>query len=323
MDERSERHDGGAPATTAARLAVVGAALLFSTGGAAIKATTFDAWQVTAFRCVIAAVALAVLVPGAHRYLSRRAFLVGVAYAATMILYVASNKYTTAANAIFLQSTAPLYILLLSPRLLGERVHRTDLAWIGLIGLGLAAFFVGDQQPFATAPRPALGNAFGAVSGATWALTILGLRWLGSRPARTSGPARPARPGGPGAAAAIAGNAMAFLVCLPWALPVTQATAADWLAVGHLGVFQIGVAYALLTRGIERLPALEASLLLLLEPAASPLWAWLLHDEVPGAWAWAGGALILAATVGKAVTAEARRRRQRRAGRRGGSAGNA
>jgi drug/metabolite transporter, DME family len=316
MSERTERAEGSAAGTMGARVAVVGAALLFSTGGAAIKATSFDAWEVTALRCAIAAAALAILVPGAHRYLSRRTLLVGVAYAATMILYVASNKYTTAANAIFLQSTAPLYILLLAPRLLGERVHRSDLAWIGLIGLGLAAFFVGDQQPFATAPRPALGNAFGAVSGATWALTILGLRWLGSRPApsaRTGTPSPPARPGGPGAAAAIAGNALAFLVCIPWALPLAQATAVDWLAVGHLGIFQIGVAYALLTRGIERVSALEASLLLLLEPAASPLWAWLLHGEVPGAWAVAGGALILAATVGKAVTAEVRRRRRPRA----------
>lgn len=318
MSDRATSGGNGGMGVTGARLAVFGAALLFSTGGAAVKATSFDAWQVTAFRCAIAAAALAVLVPGAHRYLSRRAWLVGVAYAATMILYVASNKHTTAANAIFLQSTAPLYILLLSPRLLGERVHRSDLAWMALIGVGLAAFFVGDQRAFATAPNPVMGNALGAVSGATWALTILGLRWLGSTPeperpgsART-GRARPgaaARPGGPGAAAAIAGNAIAFCVCLPWALPVGPGTATDWLAVGHLGVFQIGLAYALLTRGIERLPALEASLLLLLEPAASPLWAWLLHDEVPGAWAWAGGALILAATVGKAATAETRRRR--------------
>lgn len=315
MSER-ETSGGNGMGVTGARLAVFGAALLFSTGGAAIKATTFDAWQVTAFRCAIAAAALAVLVPGAYRYLSRRAWLVGIAYAATMILYVAANKHTTAANAIFLQSTAPLYILLLSPRLLGERVHRSDLAWMALIGLGLAAFFVGDSRTFATAPDPALGNALGAVSGVTWALTILGLRWLGSTPeperAGRAGARGPARPGGPGAAAAIAGNALAFLVCLPWALPVGPATATDWLAVGHLGVFQIGLAYALLTRGIERVPALEASLLLLLEPAASPLWAWLFHDEVPGAWAWAGGALILAATVGKAVTAETRRRRARR-----------
>ena len=292
----------------ASRLAVVGAALLFSTGGVAIKATALGPWQVAAFRSGIAALALALMVPRALRSIDRRTLPVALAYAATMVLYVASNKYTTAAHAIFLQSTAPLYILILSPRLLGERVRRADLGWMALIGLGLASFFFGHQEPFATAPEPFLGNLFGAASGATWALTIMGLRWLGSVHLRE----RDGLADRPGAAAAIAGNLMAFLVCLPWVFPVGPTDAADWLVVGHLGVFQIALAYVLLTGGLERVPALEASLLLLIEPVFSPVWAWLAHGEVPGAWAWLGGGLILAATVGKTWTAELRRRRARR-----------
>ena len=289
----------------ASRLAVAGAALLFSTGGTAIKLTSLSPWQVASFRSGIAALALAVMVPRALRSLSRRSLLVGVAYAATMVLYVAANKYTTAANAIFLQSTAPLYVLILSPRLLGERVHRSDLGWMALIGLGLAGFFVGHPQAFATAPRPGLGNLLGAVSGLTWALCILGLRWLGSLEMSGRGGLRER----PGAAAAIAGNLLACLVCLPWALPVSGAGLGDWLPVVHLGVLQIGLAYVLLTQGLERVPALEASLLLLIEPAFSPIWAWLVHGEVPGAWPLAGGGLILVATTGKALTAELRRRK--------------
>jgi drug/metabolite transporter (DMT)-like permease len=292
-----------------ARLAIVAAALLFSTGGTAIKATAFTPWQVASLRSGIAALALALMVPRALKALSWRAGLVGVAYAATMVLYVAANKYTTAANAIFLQSTAPLYILLLSPRLLGERVRRSDLAWMALIALGLGAFFAGEQQPFVTAPQPGLGNLLGAASGVSWAFTILGLRWLGARRLRVGGDLRES----PGAAAAIAGNLLAFLLCLPWALPLGRTGPGDWLAVSYLGVFQIGLAYVLLTPSLERIPAFEASLLLLIEPAASPLWAWIFHGEVPGPWAWVGGALILAATTGKAATAERRRRRARRA----------
>lgn len=295
-------------ATLGARLAVVAAALLFSTGGAAVKATTFSPWQVAGFRCAVAGLTLAILVPGAFRSLSRRTVLVGAFYAATMILYVAANKYTTAANAIFLQSTAPLYVLLLSPRVLGERVRRSDLGWMALIAIALTLFFVGEETPYATAPRPALGDLLGALSGVTWAGTILGLRWLGSAELQKRGDLR----GRPGAAAALAGNLMAFAACLPWLFPVTGAGWGDWAAVGYLGVFQVGVAYVFLTYGLERVPALEASLLLLLEPAASPLWAWIFHGEVPGAWAWVGGALILVATTGKAVTAERRRRRERR-----------
>jgi len=291
------------------RLSVIGAALLFSTGGAAIKATTLTPWQVASFRSGIAALTLAILVPKALRSIDRRTLLVGVSYAATMILYVASNKNTTAAHAIFLQSTAPLYILMLSPRLLGERVQRSDLGWMAAIALGLAAFFVGGQQPFATAPNPFLGNLFGAASGITWAFTIMGLRWVGSAHLRTGGDLQ----GRPGAAAALIGNLFASLACLPWALSATFAGGeigwGDWLAVGHLGVLQIGVAYVLLTNGLERVPALEASLLLLVEPTFSPIWAWLVHGELPGPWAWAGGLLILGATTGKTIRAELRKRR--------------
>ncbi len=318
---RTQRHDSGLRGT----LSVLGAAFLFSTGGAAIKLTTLSAWQVASFRSGIAALTLALLVPRAVRSIGRRTLLVGVAYAVTMILYVAANKYTTAANAIFLQSTAPLYILLLAPRLLGERTHRGDLGWMAAIGLGLVAFFVGDQQTFATAPDPWLGNLLGAAAGLTWALTIMGLRWVGSARAECAeagdgttveaAPAsgRAALKSRPGAAAALVGNTFAALACLPWALPVAAGSTSwvDWVAVVHLGVFQIGVAYVLLTDGIEHVPALEASLLLLVEPTFSPLWAWLVHGEIPGPWAVAGGVLILSSTIGMAVAAERRKRRLR------------
>lgn len=291
----------------------MGAAFLFSTGGTAIKATSLSAWQVTSFRSGIAAVALAVMVPAAVRSLSRRSALVGLAYAVTMILYVAANKETTAANAIFLQSTAPLYILVLSPRLLGERAHRSDLGWMALVAIGLAAFFVGRQEAFATAPDPVLGNLLAAASGFAWALTIIGLRWLGaSAGGAGTGVEVGARRARPGAAAALAGNGFAFLFCLPWAFPVVGAGTGDWLVMGHLGVLQIALAYVFLTHGLERVRAFEASLLLLLEPVASPLWAWLVHGEVPGPWAVAGGTLILGATTGMALMADRRRRAARR-----------
>ena len=97
------------------RLQLLAAAVLFSTGGAAIKATTLTAWQVASFRSGVAALAVLLLVPAARRGFSPKVFLVSIAYAATMVLFVASNKATTAANAIFLQSAAPLYVLLLAP----------------------------------------------------------------------------------------------------------------------------------------------------------------------------------------------------------------
>lgn len=269
------------------RLEILGAALLFSTGGAAIKATTLTSWQVASFRSGIAALAVFLLVRGARRGWSWEVLPVGATYAATMVLFVASNKMTTAANAIFLQSTAPLYVLLLGPVLLREPLRRRDVGFMAVVVVGLLLFFVEPGARQATAENPRLGNVLALVSGIFWALTIIGLRWISGRG------------GGEGTLpTVVAGNALAFLACLPMALPA-QAGAVDWAVVSYLGVFQIAAAYVLLTAGIRHVPALEASTLLLLEPALNPFWAWLVHGERPGIWSLAGGALILGATIFK------------------------
>jgi drug/metabolite transporter (DMT)-like permease len=102
------------------RIQLLAAAALFSTGGAAIKACSLTSWQVAGLRSGIAALVL-LLVPAARRGWTPRAWLVGAAYAATVVLFVQANKLTTSAATAFLQSTAPLYVLLLAPHLLGER----------------------------------------------------------------------------------------------------------------------------------------------------------------------------------------------------------
>ena len=280
------------PATSSAfssRLRVLAAAALFSSGGAAIKAVSLNAWQVAGFRSAVGAVALILMMPEARRRPTLRVLLVGVAYATTMVLFVLSNKLTTSASAIFLQSTAPLHVLLLSPWLLGERVRRADLVYMGVLALGLASFFVGLDPVSATAPNPWLGNVLATLSGVTWALTVMGLRALG-RGGSDWGPA-----------SAVWGNVIACLVCLPLALPVESSRPMDWAVIAYLGVFQIALAYVFLIRGLRQVTALEASLLLLLEPVLNPIWAWMAHGERPGAWSLAGGLLILLATLAKSA----------------------
>lgn len=267
------------------RIRLVLAALIFSTGGAAIKATAMDAWQVAGFRSGIAALTLFLLLPGARRGWTWRALLVGVSYAATLFLFVAANKLTTSANSIFLQSTSPLYVLALSPLLLRESVRPRDAGFMLAVGLGLACFFVQREPALATAPDPFRGNLLAAVSGITWALTVMGLRWLGTDERR-----------GSSYAAMVWGNALVLFIALPFALPVS-AGAADWATIVYLGVVQIGVAYMLLASGIRQVTALEASLLLLVEPAFNPVWSWLVHGEVPGAWALVGAVIIFGATT--------------------------
>ena len=274
---------------TVPRLQLLAAAALFSTGGAAIKATSLSGWQVASFRSGVAALTVLLLVPAARRLPDWRILLVGVGYAATMILFVVANKLTTAANTIFLQSTAPLYILLLGPWLLRERIRPKDVLFMLVVGLGLLPFFLGTDAASATAPDPARGNMIAALSGVAWAATIVGMRWLGS-----------SSEGGSSAfVTVVIGNAIAFLVCLPLALPVLSAGTGDWFTIGYLGVFQIGLAYLCLTSGIRQVPALEASTLLLIEPALNPLWAWGFHGEKPSTWAVLGGTTILLATLVK------------------------
>jgi drug/metabolite transporter (DMT)-like permease len=214
-----------------------------------------------------------------------------------MILFVLANKFTTSANAIFLQSTAPLYILLLAPWLLGEPARRADLAVMAALAVGLGLFFVGEQTAFATAPRPLQGNLIAAADGITWALTIMALRWSSRDAARSPG------------AMLLTGNVIAFLVGLPLALPVASLSGLDATIIVYLGVAQIALAYVFATAGLRHVTALEGMLLLLFEPVLNPVWAALVHGEVPGIWALIGGAIVLGATVTNALRAPAGRPR--------------
>ena len=275
---------------TRARLQALGAAVLFSTGGAAVKTAAFSAPQIASFRAGIAAIALLLWLRGRVAW-SPQAWAVGVIYACMTVLYVMATRLTTSANAIFLQSTGPLYLLLLGPYVLHERVRRTDLAYFAALGAGLAFCFAGRLAPTVTAPDPVTGNLLGLLCGLAWALTLLALRRV-ERDAAVPGVA---------AASVIAGCVIASVVTLPFAWPPPAVPPVAWLVLVYLGVFQIGLAYVWVTSAVRHLPAFEISLLLLLEPVLNPIWAWLVWKEYPGGRVLAGGAIIIVATAVKSV----------------------
>lgn len=275
------------------RLAIAIAALIFSTGGAAIKFADFTGWQVASFRSGVAAITLLLVLPNVRAGMTRRAALVGVAYAATLVSFVLANRLTTSANAIYLQSTAPFFVLLLGPWLLRERVRRRDLPVIVAVLVGLALVMSGTDSPSRTAPDPARGNLIALGSGLSYALMLCGLRWLG----------RGGVAAGEALAAVVLGNVIACVATLAFALPAGSHGATDWMVIGYLGVVQIALAYLLVTYGIRRVPALDVSLLLLVETALNPLWTWLLLSEVPSLAALAGGAVIIGATVLQTIVA--------------------
>ena len=154
--------------------------------------------------------------------------VVGLTYAGTMILFVAANKLTTAANTIFLQSTAPLYVLLASPWLLGERAKKSDILYMLVLAAGLAMFFVGDRAPAPLAPNPTLGNVLAVLAGVCWGGTVLGLRWLSKPDASGRTPSN--------LTGVLAGNLFAFAFCMPLAFPLGDISGADVSALLYLGV---------------------------------------------------------------------------------------
>jgi drug/metabolite transporter (DMT)-like permease len=258
------------------RLLLLAAAVLWSSAGAVIKLSRLDAWQLAGGRAVVAALFLAAVVPSARRRPTVALLAVGLAYAFTTVLFVLANKLTTAANAIFLQDTAPLWVLLLSPLVLGERPSRGELLSVPVFGLGLGLFFLDRLSPGQLA-----GNLVALAAGVAFAASILGLRRLGAE----------------GPAALVWGNLIAAAFTLPLWPFGPAAGPADLGAIAFLGVFQLGLAYLCFTLGLRGTPAVEASLLVLLEPVLNPVWTFLFAGERPGPWALAGGTVILLATA--------------------------
>lgn len=279
--------DNRAPVPPSLSILLTGA--LFATGGALIKSCDYPSLQRAGMRALIAAVTIFLLLPEARRWPNRRILRLMPAYFGATCLFVVANTLTTAANAIFLQSTAPLWMILLSPLLLHERPSRADLVSLGCILAGMSLFFLSPTEAVATAPDPRLGNWFAIASGISYALLLMGMRWLG-------------RAGQGEACAAIAwGNALTFPFAMSLMPAVGQTpvagTGQDLLVILVLGVFQVGLAYALLVRAIEHVSAVRASLLLMIEPALSPVIAYLAHGEALRPAAIAGGALIVGAVL--------------------------
>ncbi len=323
---------------SSAALQAIVAGILFSTGGAAVKATELDAWQVAGTRSLIAAAVLLFAFPAARRWAGgvggesgvaavfgwrrsparRRALLLtlgtGCCYCLTLVLFVHAAKRTTAAETIFLQSTAPLFVLLLSPILLRERPAGRQLLFVPLFGAGLVMAFFGGADAGATAPDPRTGNVLATFCGLAYGLTLIGLRAAGRSPpaGRAAGTSRgtssargdaPVRP--PGIAAAACGNVIVCLACLPVMAPLGSAAPGDLLIVAYLGLFQVALAYVFVTRAARILQAPVVALLLLLEPALTPFWAMWFHGEQPHLLTWLGGGVVALATVLLATVAGA------------------
>lgn len=285
------------PAHQQGLIAVAAAAMLWSTGGLFIKWVSLGALGVTMWRSLFAGVTMMAItrtgLPGLR--CGWVTWALALSYAVNLILFVSATKLTTAANAIFLQYTAPLYVLLFARFVVAERPTRFDVGCAAVAFAGMALFFVGRFDASNLA-----GNALGASSGVAFAIFLTLLR----RPECTA-TTRPQ--------AVTLGNALLVVTLVPAMLFSGQGGdlapgVKDLSGLLVLGVVQIGLAYALFGYGIVRVEALEASLLAMLEPVFNPVWVFVFLGESPGLWAVVGGTVIVIAVATRTLVAERRRR---------------
>jgi drug/metabolite transporter (DMT)-like permease len=270
-------------AHTRAVLQLAAAALCWSVGGLLIKsvAATWPGIAVGGARGLIAALFLLATNRELKFTFSRAQVLGAVAYAAVTTTFCVANTLTTAANAILLQYTAPIWVALLGAWLLGEHPTRADWTTIAVVLGGMTLFFADSLEL-----RHIAGNLIAVVSGLSFAAMTILLRKQKDTSASES---------------IILGNILAFLVGLPWIIRAPALSTNGWLALVVLGVVQLGVSYWLYARAIKHVTALEAVLIPVIEPILNPLWVLLALREKPTPLALAGGVVVLGAVTWRAL----------------------
>ena len=217
-------------------LLVIGAAILWSTGGLFIKAIHLSAFELSFGRSLLAAITIVILTRREGFGINRISAITSVLYAALLILFVLATKLTTAANAIFLQYTAPVYVLILEPIFYKEKFRRRDLVTVAACIAGMSLFFVGKLRP-----QDVTGNLVALASGVCFALFFLLLRHSKARNVNR-------------ASSAIYGNLIVVLICAPAFFGAVERgiSPADWAGIAYLGIVQIGFAYLLFTLAMAR-----------------------------------------------------------------------
>lgn len=266
-------------------LAVFLTALLWSSGGLFIKLVTLSPMQISFFRCLIAAIVFAILFRKKILKLNPLALLNSFSYATVLILFVIATKTTTAANAIFLQSTAPIYVLIFEPILTKTKWEKTNIITIAVCFLGMILFFMGDLTP-----GDIKGNIAALLAGVAFAAFFLGMKKNDKQYSEAS---------------IFYGNIIVALICTPFVAGIRELSFSNLLMLSFLGVFQIAFAYALFSYGLKKILAVEASIISMLEPVLNPIWVFIGYGEVPSVYAIIGGLIIISAITIRTLLAGA------------------
>ncbi|HEX2689486.1 MAG TPA: DMT family transporter [Kofleriaceae bacterium] len=269
-----------------ALLALCGA--LWSTAGVLIKLVAWNAPAIWSARSAISATALWAIRRPSFARISAAEWRAAGALAATTGLFTLANKLTTAANAILIQYSAPVWVALFGAWLLGERASRLDWLTIGAVLGGITLFFF-EQLTF----DHVAGNLVALGSGMAFAYSTMAFRKVAITPAE-AGPSDPLRP-------MLLGNLIGAVLGAPFMLASPPPGVTGWSALLALGLFQQATAYLAYASAIRHATALEAMLIPVIEPILSPIWVAIAYGERPGPWALLGGAIVVGAVTGRAV----------------------
>ncbi len=264
---------------------IIAAALLWSLGGAFAKEIGLGGASLAFWRSLFGALALLPFVPKGCRVVRPALFPLGLAFAATMGLYLGSVKATTAANAIFLQCTATFWTIPMATALLGEKPDRRSVLGIALAMVGVALIVARGRDG---RPGEGVGIALGLASGVGYAAIVVGLRGL-----------RDLDPTWLAAASNLIGAGLLGLWIAATAGTIPTPVGLDWAKLVAFGVVQLAIPYVLFARGLRAVKASEASLLTLIEPALNPLWVLARHGERPADATVVGGLLLLAGVASR------------------------
>jgi drug/metabolite transporter (DMT)-like permease len=264
------------------------AAILWSTGGLFIKWANLSTFEISLGRSLFAALTVAFVTKHEGFGFNRMTALTSCLYAALLILFVVATRKTTAANAIFLQYTAPIYVLIFEPILFKERFRAIDAAVVAICIGGMSLFFLGGLKAEAL-----WGNIAALASGLCMAFYFLLLRHPQSQSVNR-------------ASSVIYGNILVVLISAGVLLfngmgntsAIRSVGVRDAMIVLYLGIVQIGIAYTLFTQGIARgVRSLDAGIIGYIEPVLNPIWVFLFIGERPSRWAILGGAIIITAVM--------------------------
>jgi drug/metabolite transporter (DMT)-like permease len=254
--------------------------LLWSTSGLFIKLLHWQPVSIFSARGLVASVVFLIWLRGVRLRITPSLAAGAAGYMGAQFLFILSTRLTTAANAIFLQYTAPIYVLLFGFWFLRERPVRIDWITMVVIFAGMLLFFGEDL-----ALEGFYGNLAGILGG-----VALGVLFVAARAQKDSHPAQ----------IFLIGSCLGGMIGLPALLQETWSLT-DAAIIVYLGLLQTGLASALYSIAIRHIPALESNLILMLEPVLNPLWVFLVIGESPHPLALLGGAVVLGAIAARAI----------------------